>query len=117
VRFVGHLPNPFAAMARADCFVLSSDYEGQPMVILEARVLGLPVVSTSFSSVRGVLDDSTGLITDRTEEALADGMRAFLAGDVPSAPFDADAYNANAVAEFAAAIDLPSARPHRPAEV
>ena len=51
VTVAGQVDNPYAIMAECDCFVLSSDYEGQPMVILEARTLGLPVVTTAFSSV------------------------------------------------------------------
>ena len=106
VRFTGHVDNPFAIMSEADCFVLSSDYEGQPMVILEAKVLGLPVVATAFASVRGALREGEGVVTERSAEALADGMRAFLAGDVPSAPLDAQNYNAAAVQEFMAATGL-----------
>ncbi len=53
VSFAGHVDNPYVIMAKADCFVLSSDYEGQPMVVLEARTLGLPVISTRFGSVEG----------------------------------------------------------------
>ena len=106
VGFTGHVTNPFAILQRCDCFVLSSDYEGQPMVILEARVLGLPVVSTGFDSVRGALDKTTGMITERTADSLAAGMLAFLDGKVPAVPFDADAYNRRAVREFITAIGL-----------
>jgi glycosyltransferase involved in cell wall biosynthesis len=107
VILAGQQHNPFAIMAEADCFVLSSDYEGQPMVILEARVLGLPVVSTDFASVRGALPDGVGLVVARSEEALADGMRRALAGEVPNPPFDPAAYNREAVEEFCRAIGVP----------
>lgn len=74
------------------------------MVILEARVLGLPVVSTAFASVGGALTSETGLVVPRSEDELAAGMREAIAGHVPNQPFDADAYNAQAVEEFYAAI-------------
>ncbi len=46
VDLVGFKKNPYALMARADIFVLSSMWEGMPNVLLEAMALGLPIVST-----------------------------------------------------------------------
>jgi CDP-glycerol glycerophosphotransferase len=100
VTFAGHQPNPYVVLANSDCFVLSSDYEGQPMVLLEALILGLPIVTTAFDSVRGALPDGYGLVVPKRVEALADGMRQFLRGNVPAKPFDAAAYNHEAMLEF-----------------
>jgi glycosyltransferase involved in cell wall biosynthesis len=46
VALPGFVPNPFAFMARADVFALSSRVEGLPTVIIEALYCGLPVVAT-----------------------------------------------------------------------
>jgi glycosyltransferase involved in cell wall biosynthesis len=101
VAFVtGALRNPFSVLEAADCFVLSSDYEGQPMVLLEAAVLGLPIVSTEFGSIRDVLPDGMVHVVEPSTKGLAAGLRAFLAGDVVASPFDADAYNAEARDQF-----------------
>lgn len=104
VTFAGLQHNPFAILANSDVFVLSSDYEGQPMVIHEARVLGLPVVTTAFGSVKGAMPEGVGLVVPRDHEALAEGMRAALRGEVPNPPFDVDAYNAEAMEDFYRAI-------------
>lgn len=104
VVFTGLQANPWAIMAECDVFVLSSDYEGQPMVILEARLLGLPVVATAFGSVRGALSDGVGLVVDRDVDALAGGMRAALRGEVPNPPFDPVGYNKEALSDFYRAI-------------
>lgn len=109
VVFTGTVANPYTVMATADCFVFSSDYEGQPMVLLEALVLGLPVVTTDFGSVHGALPCGTGLVVRRDVESLADGMRAFLNGSVPCPAFDDEQYNAEAAAEFYRAIGVPAA--------
>ncbi|GIL27279.1 glycosyltransferase [Actinocatenispora comari] len=111
VILAGQQNNPHAIMRHCDCFVLSSNYEGQPMVILEARVLGLPVVSTEFASVRGSLPEGVGLVVPRTDEALADGMRAYLRGAVPNPPFDYRAYNEEAVQQFYEVIGAGRTRP------
>jgi CDP-glycerol glycerophosphotransferase len=104
VTLAGHQPNPYVILAHSDCFVLSSDYEGQPMVLLEAMVLGLPVVTTEFGSVRGALPEGYGRIVALKVGALAEGMRAFLRGEVTTRPFDAAVYNREATEEFYRAI-------------
>lgn len=46
VELAGSRPNPFGYLARADVFLSSSDFEGFPMVHLEALTCGVPVVAT-----------------------------------------------------------------------
>jgi CDP-glycerol glycerophosphotransferase len=106
VNLAGHRPNPYVIVANSDCFVLSSDYEGQPMVLLEALILGRPIVTTSFGSVRGALPAGYGMIVARDTEALAEGMRSFLRAKVVAKPFDYAAYNRTATDEFYRAIGV-----------
>lgn len=47
VAMPGFVENPFAFMARAAVFVLSSAYEGLPGVLIQAMACGCPVVSTA----------------------------------------------------------------------
>lgn len=107
VWITGHLSNPHTVMARSDCLVLSSDYEGQPMVILEALVLGLPVVTVAFGSALDALPPGEGLVVPSTDEDLAEGMMAYLSGTVASAPFDVVGYNQRQIARFYRAIGVP----------
>ncbi|MFI4889404.1 MAG: glycosyltransferase [Steroidobacterales bacterium] len=46
VRPVAFRQNPYPWMAQAELVVLSSDYEGFPLVLVEALAVGTPVVST-----------------------------------------------------------------------
>lgn len=101
---VGPYPNPFPLVAAADCFVLSSDYEGQPMVLLEAAIIGLPIVSVAFRSVGDALDEGELMIVDQDDAALAKGMLAFLDGKLRPATLDVTSYTSEAINEFVEAI-------------
>lgn len=58
VDFAGFEPNPFAHLARADLFVLSSISEGMPSAPIEALACGCPVVCTDYQSgAREILDE------------------------------------------------------------
>lgn len=54
----GFQANPFATIASADCFVLPSNGEGFPNGLIEAMILGTPVISTNcHSGPAEILDD------------------------------------------------------------
>lgn len=71
VYFLGFRSNPYAYMARASLFVLSSDYEGLPTVILEAIALGVPVVSTDCPSGPSEILPERNLVAPDHVDALA----------------------------------------------
>jgi glycosyltransferase involved in cell wall biosynthesis len=75
VKFVGHVPDISPWLARADAFLLTSNYEGYPSVLVEAIGSGVPVVSTDCSpAIREILfDPSFGRVarSDPTEMATA----------------------------------------------
>ncbi|HEX7003932.1 MAG TPA: glycosyltransferase [Trueperaceae bacterium] len=50
VELPGFVENPFAYLARADLFVLSSQWEGLPGALIQALACGCPVVSTDCRS-------------------------------------------------------------------
>ncbi|CAI3800247.1 CDP-glycerol glycerophosphotransferase family protein [Pseudarthrobacter sp. MM222] len=103
VFLAGMQENPFAILRKSDCFILSSNHEGQPMVLLEAMVLGMSIVATDIDGSRGVLagpDGDHGLLVPNSVDGLVAGMRAYLAGEVPPATFDAEQYVAAALAKF-----------------
>lgn len=63
-----------------DVFVLSSDWEGLPIVLIEAAALGIPVVATDVNAVSEVVKDGrTGLLVPpRNPRAIAEAAVAIL---------------------------------------
>ena len=106
--FAGHRPNPFAIMARCDCFVLSSDYEGQPMVLLEALTLGLPIVATDIAGARSVLDRDQSALVPPSTDGVTQGMHEFMTNARPALRFDGASYCDDVMQEF---IDRVIAQP------
>lgn len=81
VSLIGFVENPYAMMAKADAFVLSSRWEGLPTVLVEALATGVPVVSTNCpSGPDEILEDGKyGVLTPVEDpDALAEGVELAL---------------------------------------
>ena len=74
VIFCGMRKDIPAVLSAMDVLVLSSQYEGLPMVLLEAMAASKPVVATAVNGVPGVVvDRETGfLVPPQNSQALAD---------------------------------------------
>ena len=66
VLFCGRQTNPADYMRASDVFVLSSNMEGMPNVLVEALQNGLPCIATECGA-REILAPKTDPISDRTE--------------------------------------------------
>jgi glycosyltransferase involved in cell wall biosynthesis len=87
VALPGHVANPYAAFARASLFVLSSDWEGLPTVLIEALACGCPVVSTDCPSGPAEILQAGRygrLVPPGDVEAMADAMARTLDAPLPA---------------------------------
>ncbi|GAB3621456.1 CDP-glycerol glycerophosphotransferase family protein [Glutamicibacter endophyticus] len=100
VVITGLLSNPFPTLRSADCFVFSSDYEGQGLAMIEALMLGLPAISTDVVGSHSVLVDGYGMLVENSVQGLIDGMQEYLSGYQAPKKFDPAAYQAQALAQF-----------------
>ncbi len=79
-RFLGVQDQVANYMSAGDLVALPSDTEGMPAVLLEAGLLGLPVVATRVGGVSEcVRDGETGILVERNDETgLASALRDLL---------------------------------------
>jgi glycosyltransferase involved in cell wall biosynthesis len=86
VEFAGAVTAPLPSVARADLFCLPSRHEGLPLALLEALVLGVPVIAADCSEgVRDALDQGRvgELVPVEDVDALADALARHLTDPGP----------------------------------
>ncbi len=70
-------------MKAANCFVLFSDYENQPCVILESLASGIPIIATKVGGIPEIVDKKRGiLVENNNEDALLEAMKRMLEKNV-----------------------------------
>lgn len=100
VLLTGNLDNPFMLMKECSCFVLPSLHEGQPVSLLEARLLKLPIIMSNFSSAASSLFDNGQLLIGNSVDDIYHGFISFINHQVPTCEFKYDDYNKITIQQF-----------------
>ena len=72
VDFLGFLANPYKVLSDSKIMVMTSDWEGTPIVALEALALGKPIVSTPTDGMCDIVENGVNGFCEHSEELLAD---------------------------------------------
>jgi len=72
VHFLGFKSNPYKFLSRANCFCLTSLWEGLPQVIAEAMICRVPVISVDCESgpKEMIINKETGILVDKDDNTL-----------------------------------------------
>ena len=80
--FWGEQSNPYRFMKKADLLIVSSYHEAAPMVINEAEILQLPILSTNTVSAKEMLDGKAAIICENSEEGLFEAIKDYFEHDL-----------------------------------
>lgn len=77
--FLGNIPNAGAFCSKADLLMLPSNYEGLPMVILEAMSFGKPVVASDVGGISEiVINNVNGFVLENNSNLFAEKIQHIL---------------------------------------
>jgi len=74
IQWLGICKDMPRTLSRCNAFVLSSAWEGLPLVVGEAMAMEKPVVATDVGGVRELTGDVCNVVPPKTPQALADAM-------------------------------------------
>lgn len=74
VHLEGNVEHVEKYCAKADVFVLSSIYEGLPLVVLEAMAASLPVIATDVGGVKDIVTDNGILVESGNRDQMVNAL-------------------------------------------
>ncbi len=80
IYFLGVRTDVHALLGASDVFVLSSEFEGNPLCVMEAMAAGLPVISTEVGGVSQLIEDGkSGVLVKKGDlSGLSDAMMTLM---------------------------------------
>lgn len=110
VIFHGEMGNPYPYIKPADFMLLTSYHEAAPMVIEEARCLGVPILSTEIISTKEMVTEvQAGWVCDNDQAAIDEMLCRVLADrdgltEIKQRLLTTPMDNSEALAQFATAV-------------
>ena len=92
--FLGKKQNPYPYFKLADSLILTSEYEGFPVVYLEAMILNIPIITTNVSDSLRIIQNKHGVVTQKNVNSIYNAMKnAIINGISQKEEFDYKEYN------------------------
>ena len=90
IKFFGKKENPYPYMNKADYIILTSDYEGFPVIYLEALVLGKQIITTIKTSDESINIEKYAYIISKDEKTMVKEVKDILNQDVKKKTINID---------------------------
>lgn len=95
--FLGRKKNPFPYVKKADCILLTSDYEGSPVVFTESIILNKPIITTSVAGSEQLIN-KYGYVVKKDVNEIYEKMKLFIhEGYEIKQKFNAEKYNEDVI--------------------
>ena len=90
---MGRKQNPYPYYKIADCIILTSDYEGYPVVFMESKILNKPIITTKVSDYQEI-DKNYGIVVNKDIDEITKAMEQIINnGFNIKEKFDYEKYN------------------------
>ncbi len=100
IEFLGAKKNPYPYLKNSDALLMSSEFEGYPVVFVEAKILNKPIITTDVSDAKKDISGKFGIVVEKSEKGVYKGMKEFLKNGFEPEKFDAEAFNAEILAKL-----------------
>lgn len=80
--FIGNIHNAGAYCKYADLFCLPSNYEGLPMVILEAMSFAKPIIASNVGGIQEIVHDENGCVIPNDPQIFANKIEFVLSDNI-----------------------------------
>lgn len=94
ITFLGKKKNPYPYFKKSNFLILTSEYEGFPVVYNEAKILGLPILTTNVSDSKQIVEEKYGIVTNKNiEDIYINAKKMLQEGFKIKDKFDVAKYN------------------------
>lgn len=106
IDFMGYKQNPYPYFKIAKAFILTSEFEGYPVVFNEAKVLDLPIITTNISDANLDIDGKFGIVTEKNVKSISEAMKKIInEGYYIKDIFDGQTFNKEIINKLEILID------------
>ena len=93
IEFLGKKTNPYPYLKKSDCLLMSSDFEGYPVVFIESMILGKTIITTDVSDSEKDIKNKFGIVVEKSETGVYNGMKQYLEKGYNMEKFNAEEFN------------------------